>query len=202
MGFAANTLAESSDQARLADSRLARKQYDLSLAIPRKTLALEQKRHLTLAVDDIGAACFADRPEAAFPCRDALHRPPRDSVREAPELVPPEVTKMKQIAKQPARGGRENDRSGLSQSLQAARNVGCLPDHGMLMQRAIAGEIADHQQAGGNADAYRQRFSGRCLKLRNRRNDVETGLNRSLRVAEVMHDRVAVVDLEVALLDD
>ncbi len=80
---------------------------------------------------------------------------------------------MKQIAEQAARGGGDDDRPGLGQGLKAGCKVRRLPHDSMLPQRTLAAEIADHHQAGRDADTNRERFRGARLESRNRGNDIE-----------------------------
>jgi hypothetical protein len=47
----------------------------------------------------------------------------------------------------------DHHRAGLGQSLQSRGQVGRLADHPALLGLALADEITDHHEAGGDADA-------------------------------------------------
>ena len=47
----------------------------------------------------------------------------------------------------------EDDLPGFRKSLPARGEVGGLADHSLLLRRALADQIADHDKPGGNADA-------------------------------------------------
>ena len=126
-----------------------------------------------LAADEIGQTRGADSLEAALGRRHTLDRPRRDRLRKTLEFVRAEIAQTEQIAEQAARRGGDDDRPGLSQSLEAGCQVRRLPDHGVLAQRALAAEVADHHQAGRDADANGERFRGARLESRNSGDDIE-----------------------------
>src|SRR6266567_3338867 len=160
MRLAGDALGESRRKTGLADPRLARDQHDLPFALPSEALALQQEVELVLAVDEIGQTRRADRLEAALGIGYALDRPRCDRLGNTLDLLPAEVTQMEQIAEQAARGGGDDDRPGLGQGLKAGCKVRRLPHDSMLPQRTLAAEVADHPQAGRDADTNRQRFRG------------------------------------------
>src|SRR6266481_1481876 len=100
--LAGDALGERRRKAGLADSRLARDQHDLPFALPGEALAFRQKFDLVVAADEIGQTRQVDRLEAALGIGYALDRP-RDRLGNTLNLVPAEVTQMKQIAEQPTR---------------------------------------------------------------------------------------------------
>ena len=183
--LAGDVLGESCRKAGFADSRLARDQHDLPLALPGEALAFHQKFDLVVAADEIGQTGGADRLEAALGSRDALDRPCRDRLGNTLDLVSAELTQMKQIPKQPARGGGDDDRPGPGQGMKAGCKVGRVPDHSVLPQRTLAAEVADHHQAGGDANADRERFRGARLEPRNSGNDIEPRPHGSLGIVFV-----------------
>jgi hypothetical protein len=101
------------------------------------------------------------------------------------DLVPPEVAQTEQTAEQPARGGGDHDRPRLGQGLKAGCNVRRVPDHSILPQRSLAADVADHHQAGGDADADRERCRRARLQPRNRGNDIERRPHGSLGIVFV-----------------
>ena len=159
--LAGDALGKSRRKAGLADPRLARDQHDLSFALPGEPLALQQEIDFLLAADEIGQTCLADRLETALGGRHALDRPRRDRLGNTLDLVQAEVAQTEQIAEQPARGGGDDDRPGLGQGLKARCKVRRVPDHGVLAQRTLAAKVADHHQAGRDANAHRERFRAR-----------------------------------------
>ena len=76
-----------------------------------------------------------------------------------------EVAQTEQIAEQPARGSGDDNRPRLGQGLKARCKVRRIPDHCVLAQRTLAAEVANHHQAGRDADADRERFPA-CVSSR------------------------------------
>src|SRR6516162_5215429 len=103
MRLAGNALGESHRKAGFADSRLARDQHDLPLALPGEALALQHEIELVLAADEIGQTRRADRLEAALGIGYPLDRPRCDRLGNTLDLVPAEVAQAEHIAKQAAR---------------------------------------------------------------------------------------------------
>src|SRR5262249_22376559 len=169
----------------LAYPRTARDTHDLPFALPGRPLAFQQEVDLVLAVDEIGQIRQADRLETAFRIGYALDRPRRDRLGNTLDLVPPEVAQTEQIAEQPARGGGNDDRPGLGQGLKTGCKVRRLPDHSALAQCTLVAEVADHYQAGRDADANRERFPGARLELGNGGNDIEPRPHGSLSIVFV-----------------
>ena len=207
MRFAGDALGQGRRKAGLADPRLARDQHDLPFAVPGEALALQQEVKLVLAADEIAQTRRADRLEAALGIGHALHRPRRHRRGNTLDLVLAEITQTKQIAEQAARGGGDDNRPGLGQGLKAGRKVRRVPDHGVLAQRTLAAELADHHQAAGDADAHRERFRGARLKPPNRGNDIEARSHGSLGIvfvragiAEIGQDSVAPEIAEEAVI--
>ena len=183
--LAGDALGESRRKAGLADPRLARDQHNLPFALPGEALAFQQEIDLFLAADEIGQTRRADRLEAALGSRDALDRPRRNRLGNPLDLVPAEVAQTEEIAEQPARGGGDDDRPGLGQGLKAGCKVRRVPDHSVLPQRTLATEVADHHQAGRDANADRERFLGARLEPRNGGNDIEPRPHGSLGIVFV-----------------
>jgi hypothetical protein len=75
--------------------------------------------------------------------------------------VPAERAQREAVAEQPARGGGDHHRAGLGQSLQPGGQVRRLADHRLLLRRTFAEQVADHHQAGGDADAHLELVPGR-----------------------------------------
>jgi len=96
-----------------------------------------------------------------------------------------EVAQTEQIAEQPARGSGDDNRPRLGQGLKARCKVRRIPDHCVLAQRTLAVEVANHHQAGCDADAHRERFPGVRLEPRHGGNDIEPRPHGSLGVVFV-----------------
>src|SRR5215831_1838509 len=171
--FTGDALGESCCKPGLADPRLARDQYNLPFALPSAALALQQEIDLCLAADEIGQIRHADCLEATLGGRHALDHPCRDRLGYTLDLMAAQVAQTEQIAEQSASGGGDDDRPRLGQCLKAGCEVRRLPDQSMLPQPTLAAEIADHHQAGGNANAHCERFCGARLEPRNSSNNIE-----------------------------
>src|SRR5260370_41233105 len=157
MRLAGDALGESRRKAGLADPRLARDQHDLPFALPGEALASQQEIDLVLAADEIGQTRQMDRLEAALGIGYALDGPRCDRLGNTLNLVSAEGTQMKQIAEQPTRGGRDDDRPGLGQRLKAGCQVRRLPDHSVLPQPTLAAKDADHHHPGREATTNSER---------------------------------------------
>src|SRR5262249_11124819 len=79
----------------------------------------------------------------------------------------------------------DDDRPRLGQGLKAGCKVRRVPDHGMLPQRTLAAEVADHHQTARDANANRERFRGVRFELGNRGNDIEPRPHGSLGIVFV-----------------
>src|SRR5262249_38888430 len=180
--LAGDALGESCRKAGLTDPRLSRDQYNLPFALPREALAFQKVIDLVLAADKIGQFRHADRFEAALRSRQAFDRPCRDRFGNTLDLVATEVTQMEQITEQPARGAGEDDRPRLGQCLKARRKVRRIPDQSMLPQGTLATEVANHHQAGRDANADRERFGSACLEPRNSGNNIKSRPHGSLSI--------------------
>jgi hypothetical protein len=87
--------------------------------------------------------------------------------------VAAEVAQTEQVAEQTARGGGDDHRPRPSQGLKTGGKVRRLPDQSVLPQRTFSAEVADHDQAGCNANADRKRFHSVRLESRNGGSDIE-----------------------------
>ena len=105
------------------------------------------------------AAC-----RSAAQCREAaldgaLAQYPRGDDRrgKALDLDRAEILVVEQPAGQPPRARRDHHRPRLGQRLQPRREVRRLADHRLLLRRALADQIADHHEPGGDPDPHLQR---------------------------------------------
>jgi hypothetical protein len=75
--------------------------------------------------------------------------------------VPAECVQPEPIAEQPARRRRHDDGPGIGESLQARCQVRRLADDPAFLRLAFADQVADHDEAGGDADANPEPVPGR-----------------------------------------
>ena len=168
-----DALFESSHKTRFADPRLARDQHNLAFALPGELLACQKEIELVFAADQISQTRRVDRFEAALGCRHAINRPCGDRFGNTLDFVKAKIAQEEQIAEQPARGSGDDDGPRFDQGLQTRRQAWCVTNDGMLSQRALAAEVADHNQTGGYANADRERLFRSRLHPRDGSNDVE-----------------------------
>src|SRR6185312_16997799 len=86
--------------------------------------------------------------------------------------------KLKEIAEKSSRALGDDHHIRLGDLLQASREIGGLAHNAPVPPRAT--EAADHPQAGGDADADRERFFRARLEPRNSGNDIERRAHGSL----------------------
>src|SRR5262245_9773965 len=196
--LADDAFGERRRKAGLANPRLARDQHDLPLALPGEALAFQQEIELAFAADKVGQTRRADRLEAVLGSRQTLDRPCRDRLGNTLDLMQAEVAQTEQIAEQPARGGGDDDRPRLGQSLKAGCKVRRVPGHSALARRTLAAEIADHYQAARDADTNRERFPGARLELGNGSNDIEPRPHGSLGIVFVREGIAEISQYPVA----
>ena len=151
-------LADGPDGAGLADARLARQQNRLALAVLRPPPAVEQQGDLLLPPDQ-GRQAGRAGLEPAFDRAPPDDAPGRHRVGETLQHLRPEIVEFEPAADQPPRGGPDHDRIGSRQGLQPGREVGRVADDRLLLGRALADQVADHDQPGGNSDPRRQGFA-------------------------------------------
>jgi hypothetical protein len=175
---------ELSGEPRLADAALAREQDDLARTTPGRAQPVAQQGTLRRPADEVGDPA-ARRLEPAFGYGDALDHEGLDRLGKALCRLPAEIGQPEQIADQAAGGAGEDDLPGLRQSLQACGEVGGLADHRLLLRRALADQIPDHDKPGGNADAGGKRFGSTGLQARHRRCYFEPRPHRALGVVLV-----------------
>ena len=85
------------------------------------------------------------------------------------ELTLSEVDRFEQPGGEPPRAFRHDDAVGLGEGLQPGGEIGRLADDGLLLRGAFADEIADHDEAGGDPDARRERIAARRCQPDERR---------------------------------
>ena len=157
--LACKPLLERSGDARLADARLAGKQYNLTLAALGSLPAPEQQLDLLLAPNQRRlAAQGVQRLEAVLDRAFAEDTPGRHWFGKALRLDCAEVLVFEETAGQAVRALRDHHRVRLGKSLQPGGEVRRLTDHRLLLGGAGSDEIADHDQPGRDADTDPQRL--------------------------------------------
>ena len=130
--------------------------------------ALEQDAELVLAPDQRRETLAVQRLEAALGATLAFDPPGRQRLGEALEALRAEVGQLEQPADQPPRRLADHHAARRRERLQPRREVRRLADHRLLLRRALADQLADHDQAGGDADPRRQRLARRRRQPRRR----------------------------------
>jgi hypothetical protein len=92
-----------------------------------------------------------------------LDPPGGERLGEAFEPPPAQRRQLKQPAEEPAGRLADHDAARRRKRLQSCREVRRLADHALFACRTFADQLANHDQAGGNADPCRQRFARRRL---------------------------------------
>jgi hypothetical protein len=106
------------------------------------------------------------RLEAALRRARPQHLPGLHRIGQPPDRQAPEVPVLEDAADKPPRALRNNHLTRFRKCLQPRRQIGCLPNHVLLLCGAFADQVADDDDAGGNGDA-------------NLKRDIMTGAQRS-----------------------
>ena len=118
-----------------------------------------------LAPDQWGEMLAVQRLEPALRAAFALDPEGRERLGEALEPHRPEVGELEQAADQPAGRLADHDAAWRGQRLETRRQIRRLADHSLLLGRALADQLADHDQPGGDADPGRERLARSGLQL-------------------------------------
>jgi hypothetical protein len=176
--------------ARFADAGLARYQHDAAIATLRLVPAAQEQVDLLVATDERGAGC-AQRLEPALHRARTRHLVCLHPISEALRLDAAKIAILEQTAQQTAGGEIDGDRAGRRPCLQTRRQVRRLTDHTAFLGFPRADEIANHDQAGANADSYLERLN--VAQLSNRLDERQSALHRALGVVFVRL-RIAKID--------
>jgi hypothetical protein len=185
MRLAADLLAERRQEARLADARLARDERDLAFALARLAPAVEEQRHLVLPSDKGRHRLRSRRLEAADVLRLAQNHPGGNRRIEAVEDLWSKRLQLEPAAQQPPRGLCDHDGARPGERLQPRRQIGRLANDGLFLRRPLTDEVANDDDAGGNAVADIQTNACGRIELGDGSRDVETGSNCSFGVVLV-----------------
>ena len=173
--FAADMFAHRRQDARFADAGLARQRHDLALPGLCQPPTVHQDSHFVLAADKGGHGFGARRLES----RDALdfpqHRPGRYRRFEALELMQSEALQLESPAQEPSCRLGDDDRVGLGEGLQPGRQVRRVSDDAAFTGITFADQLADDDEAGGDADSQPQVDSALAAELTHRRQQRDRG---------------------------
>ena len=185
--------------ARFADAGLARDQHDAAVAALRLLPAAQEQVDLLVAADERRGG-RAQRLEPALGGARAQHLPRRHILGEALERDGAEIAILEQAADQPPCARCNHHGARLGQRLEASGKVGRLADDRLLLGRARADEVADHDEPGRDPDAHLQGDAGGGVELRHRLDQGKPGADRALgimlvglRIAEIGEHAVAHV---------
>ncbi len=141
------------DEAGLADARLSPKQNDLTLARSHPGPAIDEDLQLMIPAEDGRARAFGPRPGAAaglgrIERLEGLHRSVEPLQRQWLQRSVGELS-----CGNPLRRLGDDYAARRRRALQPRREVRRLPDDPDLADLAAADEVADHHEAGGDADS-------------------------------------------------
>src|SRR6202453_778576 len=171
--------------ARFANARLAEDQHGLALACPGAALVGDELAALGFAPYEPYEPRWMRRLETALAFRNAERRPGLDRLGEALDDVLPEIAQAKPVAEQPARRHRDHDAARVGQALQPRGEVGRVADHRLLLSGALSHEIADHDEAGRDADPRGEFLTRAGLQTRHSFGDFESYVHRARRIVFV-----------------
>ncbi len=137
---------------RLADAGLADQQHSLPLAGSGLAPAFQQQRQLLVTADHRQESSTTPGLEAAAGSTFAQHREGCYRQRQAFQRLRRERRQLERGADQLPRGLGDHHLARLGHALQPGRQVGRLADHGLLLRRSLADQLADHDEPGGDAD--------------------------------------------------
>ena len=166
---------------RFANPCLADQQHALALARLGLRPALQEQRQLLVAPDHRQERRSAHRFEPALDRPLGLDRERPDRLADAFELALTQGLELKAGPKQPPRRIGDHHLAGGSSRLQARCKIRSVADHRLLLRGTLADQIADHHEAGCDADPSGQSLARRRLQLADRFGERQSRPNRPLR---------------------
>jgi hypothetical protein len=151
----------------------------------------QQQVDLLPAADERGQRRRAQRLEPAQDAAFADDAPGALQFRETRELPRSEILDLEERADLAPRTVTSHERARLGQRLHPGSEVRRLADHSALLRRAHADQIADHDEAAGDAEPHIQRF--RCSQSADCVDDGEPSSHRPFSVV-LMRLRIAEID--------
>ena len=150
--------------------------------------ARQQQADLLVAADQRRQAAPRGRLEAARRAGRLAHPVDRDRLLDPLDHVRAALLEDEQALDQPPRALADHDGAGLGQPLQAGGDVRGLADHRHLVAELAGADVADHDEAGVDADPDVD-ADAEALELAvealDRLDDVEPGADRAQRVVLV-----------------
>ena len=191
-GYAArlDVLGKCGREPRLADARLAGDQHHPSFAALRLLPAADQQLDFLLTTDERRLP-RAQRLEAAQLPLSPMTRQARLRLRKPGKRLRTEIGEIEQPADLPARCFADDQRVRRGQALQPGGEVRRLADDPALLRGALADQIADHGEPGGDAEPHAQILS--CRQSADRLDHRQPGPHRPLGIV-LMRLRIAEID--------
>ena len=152
MQLSADAPEQGLDQPRLAHAGFGGEHDRLSLALPRQMPAVEQQAHFLRPADKGAEADGAGRRKTAGDRRFFQDAPGRDRLGKSLELMLAQTLVIEAAREQAAGGLADHDGIGLGQCLQTGGEVRRFSDDRFFARGAAADNIADHDDAGCDAD--------------------------------------------------
>ena len=184
-------------EARFADAGFAGDQHDLAVACLGPRPAAQQQVDLLVAADQRAQCRSAQGLEPALDDAGTQHLPSRHRRGDTFHLDGGKVAVLEESAEQPARARGDDDRVRLGQGLQTGGEVRRFADDRLFLRRALADQIADDHQTGGDPDA-RVELDGFDIEAADGVDDTQPRPDRPLgivlvgpRIAEIDQDTVA-----------
>ena len=153
------------DDARLADSRLARQQHRLPFAGSRPLEPVDQQRHLVFAPDKSGEPAGAGI-EAALHRPFGQHLPDPYRVGDAFEFLQAQIIEDERGPDQLSRQPADHDLVGSGERFETRREVRCFAGDGPRLAAPGGLDVADDDGAGSDPDMH---VKGQFLCRRDRR---------------------------------
>jgi hypothetical protein len=113
------------------------------------------------AADEGRVASSVGCVEAAFAAGEAANAPRSHGVVDAFEAMFTKVFVLERVAEQSMRGGRDDDLVGAGELLQSRGDIRGFADRGTRHRGVAGAALADHDRAGGNANANVKRLRAR-----------------------------------------
>lgn len=117
---------------------------------------------------------------------------------EAFERLRPKRLQLESAAEQPPRRLCDHDAPWLGQRLQPRGQVGRIADDRLLLRRALPDEIADHDNAGRDADADLKPILRAGIEFRDNRQNVQARPDGSFRVLLMRSGKTEIREHAVA----
>ncbi len=114
-----------------------------------------------LAPDQRHKALAVQRFEPTLGTAFALDPKGPDRLGEALEMLRTEISELEEATYEPPGTPTDDDAARRRERLEPRRQVRRLADHRLFLCAALADQLADHDQAGRDADPGRQGFAGR-----------------------------------------